>query len=95
MAEFFATGAYREPADADRYEMIRTYYSMLVAEEIPGAIGKMKQFASWFTHGVRNGTELRRQVQSARETGEVLDRVDAFFASLNTLPGKTETIIAS
>jgi tRNA-dihydrouridine synthase B len=86
MAEFFSTGAYREPADADRYEMIRTYYSMLIAEEIPGAIGKMKQFASWFTHGVRNGTELRRQVQSARETGEVIERVDTFFRSLATEP---------
>lgn len=95
MAEFFTTGVYREPADADRYEMIRTYYAMLVAEEIPGAIGKMKQFASWFTHGVRNGAELRRQVQSARETGEVLERVDAFFASLAALPGKSEATIAS
>ncbi len=95
LAEFFATGTYREPADADRYELIRTYFSMLVAEEIPGAIGKMKQFASWFTHGVRNGTELRRQVQSARETGEVLERVDAFFASLAANPGRTEAAIAS
>ena len=95
MAEFFATGAYREPTDPDRYEMIHTYYSMLVAEDIPGAIGKMKQFASWFTHGVRNGTELRRQVQSARETGEVIDCVDAFFASLNTNTGYTKAAIVS
>ncbi len=95
MAEFFATGAYREPTDADRYEMIRTYYAMLVAEEIPGAIGKMKQFASWFTHGVRNGTELRRQVQSARETGEVLERVDAFFATLAAHPARPAEVIAS
>ncbi len=92
LAEYFATGAYREPTDADRYQLIRTYYSMLVAEEMPGAIGKMKQFASWFTHGVRNGTELRRQVQSARETSEVLDRVDAFFASLAALPAPPEPV---
>jgi len=92
LAEFFATGAYPAPADADRYKLIRTYYSMLVTEEIPGALGKMKQFASWFTHGVRNGTELRRQVQSARETGEVLERVDAFFTSLAAHP---EAAIAS
>ncbi len=95
MAEFFTTGAYREPSDADRYEMIRTYYSMLIAEEIPGAIGKMKQFASWFTHGVRNGTELRRQVQSARETAEVLARVDEFFALLAAHPVKSEAALAS
>ncbi|HMD85792.1 MAG TPA: tRNA dihydrouridine synthase DusB [Terriglobia bacterium] len=95
LAEFFAAGTYREPSDSDRYELIRTYYSMLVAEEIPGAIGKMKQFASWFTHGVHNGTELRRQVQSARQTGEVLDRVDAFFASLAVNPDRTEAAITS
>jgi nifR3 family TIM-barrel protein len=95
LAEFFATGKYREPADADRYELIRTYYSMLVAEETPGAIGKMKQFASWFTHGVRNGAELRRQVQSARTTGEVLERVDAFFAWLAANPDAPEAALAS
>jgi tRNA-dihydrouridine synthase B len=95
MAEFFATGEYREPTDQDRYAMIRTYYSMLVDEEIPGAIGKMKQFAGWFTHGVRNGTELRRQVQSAREAAEVLARVDAFFASLQVNPANTQAAVAS
>jgi tRNA-dihydrouridine synthase len=87
LSEFFATGKYREPKDADRYELIRTYYDLLVTEEIPGAIGKMKQFAGWFTHGVPNGAELRRQVQSARATHEVLERVDAFFASLAARPG--------
>ncbi len=94
LSEFFKTGACREPADADRYELIRTYYAMLVTEEIPGALGKMKQFASWFTHGVRNGTELRRQVQSARETHEVLDRVNVFFAALGANPGRTEAPVA-
>jgi tRNA-dihydrouridine synthase B len=79
MSDFFRTGAYLEPTDADRYEMIRTYYRMLVEEETPGAIGKMKQFASWFTHGVRNGAELRRRVQGAADARIVLDLVDDFF----------------
>lgn len=82
MMEYFRAGAYAEPSDADRYDLIRSYYAMLVEEDIPGAIGKMKQFASWFTHGVRNGTDLRRQVQSAVSAREVLDRVDAFFAHI-------------
>lgn len=86
MAEYFSIARYQEPAAADRHELIRDYYEMLVEEETPGAIGKMKQFASWFTHGVANGAELRRQVQSARATAEVLDRVNAFFAR----PGATE-----
>ena len=81
MMDYFRTGTYAEPADADRYELIRSYYAMLVEEDMPGAIGKMKQFASWFTHGVRNGAELRRRVQSAQSVGEVLERVDEFFAA--------------
>ena len=80
MLEFSAAGAYAEPTEIDRYNLIRSYYAMLVEDDMPGAIGKMKQFASWFTHGVRNGAELRRQVQSAGATHEVLDRVDEFFS---------------
>ena len=95
LAEFFRTGTYHEPADSDRYELIRTYYAMLVAEGIPGAMGKMKQFASWFTHGVPNGTELRRQVQSARATGDILERVDSFFASLAAAPPASEAAVSS
>ncbi len=79
MDSYLRTGQYTEPTETDRYELIRTYYSMLAEEFTPGAIGKMKQFASWFTHGVRNGGELRRSVQSARRVEEVLERVDAFF----------------
>lgn len=81
MAEYFRTRHYDEPTAADRYQLIRTYYQMLVKEETPGAIGKMKQFASWFTHGVPNGAELRRQVQSSRNVREVLERVDRFFGA--------------
>jgi hypothetical protein len=40
----------------------------------------MKQFACWFTHGIRNGGELRRQVTRAESAAEILERVDSFFA---------------
>src|SRR5271170_5310262 len=48
--QYNASGRYEEPAEADRYQMIRTYFQMLIEEELPDAVGKMKQFASWFTH---------------------------------------------
>ncbi len=80
LADFFRAGTFLDPDDADRYQLIRSYYQMLVAEDIPGAIGKMKQFAAWFTHGVRKGAELRKSIQSARDTGEVLERVNQFFS---------------
>ena len=44
---------YDHPSEADRYEMIRTYFRMLIEEELPDAVGKMKQFASWFTTASR------------------------------------------
>ena len=93
MDEYFRTGSYAEATESDRYQLIRTYYGMLAEEETPGAIGKMKQFASWFTHGVRNGAELRRSVQSARGVREVLERVDAFFAEQSAhVPAPPEAV---
>jgi hypothetical protein len=39
----------------------------------------MKQFACWFSHGVGNGGELRRNVHAARTPSEVLESVERFF----------------
>jgi tRNA-dihydrouridine synthase B len=86
MEDYFRTGSYRVPSELDRYRLIREYYTMLAEPETPGALGKMKQFASWFTHGIRNGAELRRTVQTASSPQEVLGRVDAFFDSLTPEP---------
>jgi nifR3 family TIM-barrel protein len=45
------------------------------------AIGKMKQFASWFTHGVPGGATLRREIYEAKRGTEVMDRVERFFTT--------------
>ena len=97
MEEYSRTGSYRQPTELDRYQLIHDYYAMLVAEEIPGSIGKMKQFASWFTHSVRNGAELRRQIQSARDPRQVLERVDDFFSTPQPAadPPPAETLVPS
>jgi len=71
--------SYDEPADADRYQMIRTYFQMLLEEEMSGAEGKMKQFASWFTHGVPGGAALRKAIYEAKSGAEILGRVEEFF----------------
>jgi tRNA-dihydrouridine synthase B len=70
---------YDEPSDCDRYQMIRTYFQMLIEEEMPGAAGKMKQFASWFTHGVAGGAALRKAIYEARSEHDILARVEEFF----------------
>jgi nifR3 family TIM-barrel protein len=71
--------AYDEPTESDRYQMIRTYFQMLIEEELPDAVGKMKQFASWFTHGVPGGASLRKAIYEAKSAAEILSRVEDFF----------------
>jgi nifR3 family TIM-barrel protein len=72
---------YYQPSESDRYELLSQYFRSLIASGMPDALGKMKHFACWFTHGVHNGAQLRHLVHSGRTPAEVLDRVDSFFAS--------------
>jgi nifR3 family TIM-barrel protein len=71
--------SYDEPSEADRYQMIRTYFQMLIEEELPDAVGKMKQFASWFTYGVPGGAGLRKAIYESKSAVEILARVEEFF----------------
>jgi tRNA-dihydrouridine synthase B len=80
--QYTLTGAYDTPTDADRYAMIRMYFEMLVDEKRGGEEGKMKQFASWFTHGVPHGGNLRKAVYEAKTAPDILAAVDRFFESL-------------
>jgi tRNA-dihydrouridine synthase B len=72
---------YDQPSEADRYQMIRTYFQMLIEEELPDAVGKMKQFASWFTHGVPGGAALRKAIYESKSAVEILGKVEEFFES--------------
>jgi nifR3 family TIM-barrel protein len=78
-ARGYTNRLYDHPSEADRYQMIRTYFQMLIEEELPDAIGKMKQFASWFTHGVPGGAALRKAIYESKSAPEVLSRVEDFF----------------
>jgi nifR3 family TIM-barrel protein len=80
IAQYISTGAYDQPSEDDRYQMIRGYYAMLIERGDPDRVGKMKQFAGYFTHGVRNGAGLRAAIYAASEAAEILSLVDAFFA---------------
>jgi tRNA-dihydrouridine synthase B len=78
--DYIATGRYDEPTELDRYHLLSGYFRSLIAAEMPDAVGKMKQFASLFTHGVRSGAELRYAVHHSSGTAEILDSVESFFA---------------
>ena len=77
--QYLETGAYDEPTHQDRYHMMRHYYDMLIERAENDAVGKMKQFATYFTHGVRHGAQLRASIYAVHEAAAILDLVDAFF----------------
>jgi tRNA-dihydrouridine synthase B len=90
IAQYTATGSYEQPTVEDRYRMIRAYFEMLLAEaeatkDLPrdarmgDPVGKMKQFATWFTHGVPGGAKLRAAIYQARNGADVLAAVERFF----------------
>jgi tRNA-dihydrouridine synthase len=59
---------------------------MLIEEELPGAVGKMKQFAAWFTHGVPGGAALRKSIYEAKDAPQVLASVEQFFETKISAP---------
>ena len=77
--QYSDTGCYDTPTEADRFEMIRTYFRMLIEEDGHGSPGKMKQFVAWFTHGVPNGSALRQAVYKAQKGPDILASVERFF----------------
>jgi tRNA-dihydrouridine synthase len=89
--QYQQSGTYEHPTQADRYEMMRRYYSMLLQRGDSDIVGKMKQFATYFTHGVRGGAQLRASIYQAREADAILDLVDAFF---QTEPARQELAAA-
>ncbi len=79
--DYLATGVYHVPSDRERYAMMQTYYRMLERHGESDAVGKMKQFATYFTHGVRNGSKLRTEIYRAHEVASILAIVDSFFGA--------------
>ena len=79
MSEFQQTGRYTVPSEQGRHQLLSGYYGQILNSNLPDAMGKMKQFACWFTHGVGNGSELRKIVHMARTPGEAVENVERFF----------------
>jgi len=94
IAQYTALGRYDQPTELDRYRLIRAYFEMLLetgenSDDAGGqgtgyegrnyAQGKMKQFASWFTHGVAGGGALRKAIYECKSGPAILDAVERFF----------------
>ncbi len=68
-----------EAAEAARAAVITASGQTAREQRHRDCIGKMKQFASWFTHGVPGGSALRKQIFEAKKGPAVLDAIEAFF----------------
>jgi nifR3 family TIM-barrel protein len=79
IGQYLETGAYLQPSEHDRYDMMRRYYAMLIERKEKDTVGKMKQFATYFTHGVRHGGQLRASIHRAQEASAIVGLVDEFF----------------
>lgn len=84
--EYLETGSYAHPTEEDRYRIMRSYYSMLLERGDHDTVGKMKQFATYFTHGVRGGASLRRSVYGCQTGAEIVSQVDRFFEEQAAVP---------
>ena len=78
--------ALEEAAEAARAAAIVASGQIARDQRHRDAVGKMKQFAAWFTHGVPNGAHLRRAIFEARTGPAVLAEVERFFESREGQP---------
>jgi tRNA-dihydrouridine synthase B len=79
LEQYLRTGSYEHPSERQRYDIMKTYYAMLHRQAAPDTVGKMKQFATYFTHGVRNGSKLRVEIYRLAEAAHIVDAVESFF----------------
>jgi tRNA-dihydrouridine synthase B len=85
--------AIEEAAEAARAAAITAAGQIAREQRNRDCVGKMKQFASWFTHGVPGGGALRKQIFEAKKGDAVLDAVESFFAARAIAP-ETEDAVA-
>ena len=76
--------ALEEQAEAARAAAITEAGQLARRQRNRDCVGKMKQFASWFTHGVPGGSALRKQIFDSKNGAAVLDAVEHFFETKDT-----------
>jgi tRNA-dihydrouridine synthase B len=78
--------ALEEAAEAARAAQIVAAGQIARDQRNRDAVGKMKQFAAWFTHGIPGGAHLRKAIFEAKSGQSVLAEVERFFESHSNAP---------
>jgi tRNA-dihydrouridine synthase len=87
--------AIEERAEAARAEAITAAGQVAREQRHRDCVGKMKQFASWFTHGVPGGGALRKQIFESKNGDAVLGAIESFFANRVESPSNLSLAAAS
>jgi nifR3 family TIM-barrel protein len=84
--------ALEEATESARAAMITASGQIAREQRHRDCVGKMKQFASWFTHGVPGGGALRKQIFESKNGPAVLDAIESFFATRATATEKEDAV---
>jgi tRNA-dihydrouridine synthase len=84
--------ALEEAAEAARSAAITAQGQIARDQRHRDCVGKMKQFASWFTHGVPGGSALRKQIFESKNGPAVLDAIESFFSTRATSAEPEEAV---
>lgn len=69
-----------EPTLAERRQLITNHFRTVVGREEPRvALGKLRTFTGWYSHGLPGGLKLRRQIQQLGSPEAFFDAWDRFF----------------
>ncbi len=73
-------GRFVEPTLAERRDLILGHFRTVVEREEPrAALGKLRTFTGWYSHGLPEGLKLRRQIQQLGSPAAFFDALDRFF----------------
>lgn len=75
---------YRDATLEERREVILQHFTLIMKNDadLPKVVmTKLRTFTSWYTHGIPNGSELRRRIHSLQSPQAFLDAVEEFFAA--------------
>jgi nifR3 family TIM-barrel protein len=84
--------ALEDAAEAQRAAAIIASGQIARDQRNRDAVGKMKQFAAWFTHGVPGGAALRKAIFEAKNGAAVLGSVECFFETRANAPQESLTL---
>jgi len=70
-----------EPTAADRRDLIRAHFRMLMEQEPDTklAMHKLRTFTGWYTHGLAGGRQLRLKINTLHTPQAFLEAVEEFF----------------